>query len=108
MPLALPHAVKLKILWVKPGKLLPLDSGGKLRTYNILRQLAAAHDLSYLSYYGGVRDESYEQAILEPFPRTTTVHTGTQGLGPLSRKVDYLRRLASPAPYSVGQFTNRT
>src|SRR5579883_3324653 len=30
----------MKILWVKPGKLLPLDTGGKLRTYNIVRHLA--------------------------------------------------------------------
>ena len=43
----------MKILWVKPGKLLPLDTGGKLRTYNILRHLSAGHELTYLSYYGG-------------------------------------------------------
>jgi glycosyltransferase involved in cell wall biosynthesis len=107
MPLALPDPVNLKILWVKPGKLLPLDSGGKLRTFNILRQLAATHDLSYLSYYDGARDESYEQAILEYFPRTTTVHTGLRGRGSVAKRIDYLRGLASPAPYSVGQFTHR-
>ena len=30
----------MNILWVKPGKLLPLDTGGKLRSYNILRHLS--------------------------------------------------------------------
>src|SRR6516165_2391233 len=43
---------KLRILWVKPGKILPLDTGGKLRTYNMLCQLAANHQLAYLSFYG--------------------------------------------------------
>jgi hypothetical protein len=36
----------MKILWVKTGKILPLDTGGKLRTYNILRHLAANHELT--------------------------------------------------------------
>ncbi len=49
----------MKILWVKPGKLLPLDTGGKLRTYNILRQLSTTNNLTYLSYYGGKRDDNY-------------------------------------------------
>ncbi len=26
----------MKILWVKAGKLLPVDTGGKIRSYNIL------------------------------------------------------------------------
>ena len=60
----------MKILWVKPGKLLPLDSGGQLRTYNILRCLAAEHELTYLSYYGGLKDEAYEKEIVQHLPGT--------------------------------------
>ena len=65
----------MKILWVKPGKLLPLDTGGKLRTYNILRKLADAHELAYLSYYGGQRDETYEREILMHLPGTVSIYT---------------------------------
>jgi hypothetical protein len=47
----------MRLLWVKAGKLLPVDTGGKIRSYHLLRQLAARHDVTLLSYYGGTRDE---------------------------------------------------
>ena len=55
----------MRMLWVKAGKLLPVDTGGKIRSYNILRELAANHDLTLLTYYGGKRDADYERAIAE-------------------------------------------
>jgi polysaccharide biosynthesis protein PslH len=96
----------VKILWVKPGKLLPLDSGGQLRTYNILRCLAAEHDLTYLSYYGGLRDEAYEREIPEHLPGTVTVYTGAPDTTPLEQHLDYLRRVPWRSPYSVSKFTD--
>jgi glycosyltransferase involved in cell wall biosynthesis len=95
----------MKILWVKPGKLLPLDSGGKLRTYNILRKLAAAHELTYLSYYGGQRDAAYEEEILTHLPGTVSVYTAAPDTTAVERYLDYLRRLTWRAPYAVSKFT---
>ena len=97
----------MKILWVKPGKLLPLDTGGKLRTYNILRQLSAHHDLTYLSYYGGRQDAAYERDVVEHLPGTVTVHTAAPDTTELERRLDYLRRLLNPAPYAVSKFTDK-
>lgn len=94
----------MKILWVKPGKLLPLDTGGKLRTYNILRHLAASHELTYLSYYGGARDEAYEREVLAQLPGTVSIHTSKQPSGTTERYLDYLRSLPLQAPYAVSQF----
>lgn len=98
----------MKILWVKPGKLLPLDSGGQLRTYNILRCLAAEHELTYLSYYGGSRDEAYEREILTHIAGTVTVHTGAPDATPVERYFDYARRVTWRAPYAVSKFTHGT
>ena len=42
-------AVSVRILWVKAGKLLPVDTGGKIRSFNILKQLAVRHDVTLLS-----------------------------------------------------------
>lgn len=95
----------MKILWVKPGKLLPLDSGGKLRTYNILRHLSGNHELTYFSYYAGKRDAAYEHEILEHLPGTVCVRTPASDADPVGRGVDYLRRLALRAPYAVSRFT---
>lgn len=97
----------MKILWVKPGKLLPLNTGGQLRTYNILRQLSATHDLTYLSYYGGLRDEDYEREILKHLPGTVTVHTAAPDTTELERRLDYLYRLTWRAPYAVSKFTDK-
>src|SRR6266851_1189334 len=96
----------MKILWVKPGKLLPLDSGGKLRTYNILRHLSARHELTYLSYYRGPRDQAYEREVLGLLPRTVTVHTGAPDATPMERYLDYARRFFWSAPYAVSKFTD--
>jgi polysaccharide biosynthesis protein PslH len=94
----------VKILWVKPGKLLPLDTGGKLRTYNILRHLSAGHIVTYLSYYGGTRDANYEREIIELFPAAQPVFTGIPELAGLRRMLDYLRRLPHRAPDAVARF----
>ena len=96
----------VRILWVKAGKLLPLDSGGKLRTYHILRHLSKAHALTYLSYYSGPRDERYERDIVEQLPGTVTVHTGGPGESALQRGLHYLRHVTSRAPYAVVKFTD--
>lgn len=38
----------MKILWLKSDFLYPADTGGKIRSYNILRQLAGKYEVSYL------------------------------------------------------------
>ena len=93
----------MRILWVKAGKLLPVDTGGKIRSYNILRRLIAGNDVTLLSYYGGARDVEYEKEIAELLPGTLSVHTGLPG----SSTLDYLRRLPNSAPYAVTKFTSR-
>ncbi|HZQ70124.1 MAG TPA: glycosyltransferase family 4 protein [Terriglobales bacterium] len=96
----------MKILWVKAGKLLPLDTGGKLRTYNILRHLAATHELTYLSYYGGDHDPAFEKEIAQELPGAVTVHTGLREDTPWQRYMDYAKRLLWSAPYAVSKFTD--
>jgi polysaccharide biosynthesis protein PslH len=95
----------MKILWVKGGKLWPVDTGGKIRSFNILRHLARHHEVTLLSYYGGTRDLAYEAAIIERLPKTQTIHTGAPE-GALTTRLDYLWRLPSPAPYAVTKFTH--
>ncbi|CAN5381235.1 glycosyltransferase family 4 protein [soil metagenome] len=95
----------MRILWVKAGKLLPVDTGGKIRSYNLLRQLAAQHEVTLLSYYGGRRDEKYEREIAEHLPGAETICTGAPEAAPVRQGLDYLRHVASSAPYAVTKFT---
>ena len=41
----------MKILWVKAGGLVPLDTGGKIRSYHILRELSRRHDVTFFTFY---------------------------------------------------------
>lgn len=96
----------MKILWVKAGKILPVDTGGKIRSYNLLRHLAARHEVALLTYYGGERDELYEREIDERLPGALTVHTAAPESASLARKLSYLRRLPARAPFAVTSFTS--
>jgi polysaccharide biosynthesis protein PslH len=96
----------MKILWVKAGKLLPVDTGGKIRSFNILRHLARKNEVTLLSYYGGERDFAYEAAILEQMPGAYTIHTAAPE-GTLSQSIDYIWQLSSRTPYAVQKFTDR-
>jgi len=97
----------MKVIWVKPGKILPLDTGGKLRTYNILRQLAAKCELAYLSFYGGNRDFDYESEIARQVPGAIPVHTRIPNAqSTLAELGGYLYRLPLPTPYTVSKYTS--
>jgi polysaccharide biosynthesis protein PslH len=96
----------MKILWVKAGKLLPVDTGGKIRSFNILRHLARKNEVTLLSYYGGARDSAYESAIVEQMPGAHTIHTAAPE-GTLRQSLDYIWQLSSQAPYAVQKFTDR-
>lgn len=54
-------ADSLRILWLKTGPLHPLDTGGKLRTYHLLRELSRRHHVTYFA----LRDvESMEDSAI--------------------------------------------
>ena len=97
----------MRILWVKAGKLLPVDTGGKIRSYNILRQLARHHEVTLLSYYSGQRDSAYEADIQLELPGTQAIHTAALDGGVIAQSLAYLGRLFQSAPFAVSKFTHR-
>ena len=97
----------MRILWVKAGKLLPVDTGGKIRSYNLLRHLAQNHQVTLLSYYGGERDPDYEKSIRQELPWSQTIYTAAPDGSTIKQGLDYLRRLPRSAPYAVSKFTDR-
>jgi sugar transferase (PEP-CTERM/EpsH1 system associated) len=40
----------MRILWLKSDLLIPLDKGGKLRTWHLMRHLARRHHVTYLAF----------------------------------------------------------
>jgi polysaccharide biosynthesis protein PslH len=97
----------MRILWVKANKLLPVSSGGDIRSYNIARQLAAHHEFTFFSYYDGRSDAEYEQELKRHFPGAVCLATGKDAGSGLSRGLDYVSRLLNSAPYAVSRFASR-
>jgi glycosyltransferase involved in cell wall biosynthesis len=93
----------VRILWAKANKLLPVHSGGDIRSYHIARYLASHHQLSFLSYYDGEKDGDYDRLLAEHLPGAFCVATGRQE-SKAARAFDYLKRLPSGAPYAVSRF----
>jgi glycosyltransferase involved in cell wall biosynthesis len=98
----------VRILWVKAGKLLPVDTGGKIRSYNILRYLARDHEVTFLSYYGGEKDSVYETEIQRELPGAQTIYTAALGGDVVAQCLAYLGRMSQAAPFAVTNFTHST
>lgn len=96
----------MRLLWVKAGKILPVDTGGRIRSYHILRSLAAQEEVAFLSYYGGLHDPDYEAKLQANIPGALVMHTAAPDTTPLEQALDYLRRLPQLAPYAVSKFTD--
>jgi hypothetical protein len=63
----------MKLLWLNAGLLLPLDKGGKLRTWHVMRHLPPRHDITYLSFEDSTRTEGrssrHGRSLLAPRDR---------------------------------------
>ena len=96
----------MRILWVKADKLLPVQNGGNIRTYHVLRYLAARHQLTFYSYYGGTPDSDYERELQRQLPGAVAVSTGKRELSGAARGLDYLAHLRAHPPYAVSRFAD--
>ncbi|HKB98296.1 MAG TPA: glycosyltransferase family 4 protein [Terriglobales bacterium] len=96
----------MRILWVKADKLLPVQNGGNIRTYHVLRYLSARHELTFYSYYGGTPDPDYEHNLRQQLPGAEAVCTGKRELAGAARGLDYLAHLSVWPPYAVSRFAH--
>jgi glycosyltransferase involved in cell wall biosynthesis len=96
----------VRILWVKANKLLPMESGGSIRSFHIVRHLAARHELTFLSYYAGAPDPAYRAELERCFPGAVALPTGKWEPAGAARSLDYVLHLPRAAPYAVSRFAS--
>jgi polysaccharide biosynthesis protein PslH len=96
----------MRILWVKADKLLPVENGGNIRTYHVLRYLAPRHELTFYSYYAGEPDPAYERELARQLPGSIAVCTGKNDLSGVARGLDYVAHLGAAEPYAVSRFAH--
>jgi sugar transferase (PEP-CTERM/EpsH1 system associated) len=97
----------MRILWLKTDLLLPLDKGGKLRTWHLMRDLAKRHDITYLAFahpnedpqnIAGMREVA---ATVEVIRRTEAERFSPQFWARAACHI------ADPLPYAVGSYRSR-
>ena len=93
----------MKILWVKAGGLVPPDTGGKIRSYNILRQLARRHSVTFFSFYAAHDDDSHPE-LENVFDRVVCVPLRLPAPKSVAEALDYSMHLPSSEPYSIAKY----
>ncbi len=93
----------MKIIWVKAGGLVPLDSGGKIRSYHIAKELAQIHDVSLFTFYIEFPNDEHH-TLTTSFHQVMT-HPLKAGTGRgLSEALGYLANFFIPLPYSFSKY----
>jgi polysaccharide biosynthesis protein PslH len=93
----------MKILWVKAGGLVPPDTGGKIRSYNILRELARRHSVTFFSFYQA-HDGDQHPSLKDLFDRVVCVPLSLPKPKSRGELRDYFVRLFSSAPYGISKY----
>jgi sugar transferase (PEP-CTERM/EpsH1 system associated) len=93
----------MKILWVKAGGLVPPDTGGKIRSYNILRELARQHSVTFFTFHPAHNGDAHP-SLKDVFDRVVCVPLSLPRSKSFAELRDYIIRLFSSEPYGITKF----
>lgn len=93
----------MRILWLKSDLLLPLDKGGRLRTWHLMRQLAKRHDITYMAFAENGQEKDVD-GMREVAADVVTVPRTDPAKRSLLFYMDAARYLADPLPYAVAKY----
>ena len=96
--------MSMRILWLNAGLLLPLDKGGKLRTWHLMRHLARRHEITWLSYADAGCDRADIDGMSAVAAHVHTIPRRTVGKGTPRFLLDAASHLFRALPYAVGAY----
>ena len=94
----------MRILWIKTELLHPVDKGGKIRTYQMLRALARHHQVTYLCLDDGSAAPDALARSREYAQETVTVPFAPPAKGSLGFYGALAANLFSPVPYALERY----
>jgi sugar transferase (PEP-CTERM/EpsH1 system associated) len=96
----------MRILWLKTELLHPLDKGGKIRTYNMLKQLKHDHHVTYLTLDDGSASSDDRSRALEYCHDLVCIkHSRREKFTP-GFYFELLLNLVSTQPYAIRKYTS--
>jgi sugar transferase (PEP-CTERM/EpsH1 system associated) len=93
----------MKLIWVKAGGLVPLDTGGKIRSYHLLKELARKYEVTFFSFYGEHADDQHHE-LEKVFYRVVTCPLRLPKAKGATEMLHYARNLFGPWPHSFAKF----
>jgi hypothetical protein len=94
----------MKVLWLKSDFPLPADTGGKIRTMNLLSALAKLCDVTFLSYVPPEFDGKWINQMRGFGVRVESVVQPEENKEGLAFKLRVLSKLLSSRPYIVNKY----
>ena len=94
----------MHILWIKTELLHPVDKGGRIRTYQMLRELCREHRMTYLALDDGAGGPEARALASEYCHELVTVPFRSRGKRTAGFYWELLCNLASPLPYAVAKY----
>jgi sugar transferase (PEP-CTERM/EpsH1 system associated) len=94
----------MKILWLNSGLLLPLDKGGRLRTWHLMRHLARRHEITYVSFSDPGELPHHREDMRQVASRVVTIPRRDPAKGTTAFYLDAARHVIDPVPYAVGKY----
>jgi sugar transferase (PEP-CTERM/EpsH1 system associated) len=97
----------MRILWLKSDLLLPLDKGGKIRTFHLMRRLARRHEITYLAFAEPGVSPSDVEGMREVAARVITIPRAEAPKSSFRFYTSVAAHLADPLPYAVAKYRSR-
>ena len=94
----------MKVLWLNSGLLLPLDKGGKLRTWHLMRHLAKRHSITYVCFVEPDDRKEHREGMVEVCNSLVTVPRSESRKGTWAFYLDAARHVMKPLPYAIGKY----
>jgi len=93
----------MRILWVKAGGLVPLDTGGKIRSYHILKQLARRHEVTLFTFYPAHAGDMHQE-LERVFAHVVCCPLQIPAPRSFADYLEYARHLFSAYPHSMAKY----
>ena len=94
----------MRILWLNANLLLPLDKGGKIRTWHLMRHLARRHEVTYLTFATDAEAEAHRPAMRDVCSELVSVPWQDAPKGTLRFYASVASHLVDPLPYAVAKY----
>jgi glycosyltransferase involved in cell wall biosynthesis len=99
-----PLELLVHILWLKTELLHPVDKGGKIRSYNMLKALKRSNRITYLTLDDGTADSNATNLASEYCDELVTIPQRRREKFTTGFYVELMLNLASDLPYAIKKY----